>query len=198
TTVFRTGNALLKGEFEATEELAEEAFRLGTPVDVEVAVTAFGAHMSYLRWVQGRLEELDPAAMKVWADQYPGIPGWRAAVAFVYSEAERYDEARVEYEYLAAGDFATIPRDGNWLLSLCLLAQACILLEDVRRAEVLYELLHPYGELCATVQPGIVSLGSVSIVLGPLAAALDRWPEAANHFEAAAEHNAAMGARPFR
>jgi hypothetical protein len=187
----------LTGDFEKTEEMAEEALHLGTPVDVEVAVTAFGAHLSYLRWLQGRVEELDPAAMEVWADQYPNIPGWRAAVAFVHSEAGRHDEARPHYDRLASDDFGTLLVDGQWLLSLCLLAQVAVLMHDVRGVEVLYDLLLPYADQYATVTPGIASLGSVSTVLGPLAAALDRWPAATEHFETAAKLNAGANARPF-
>jgi len=65
---------------------------------------------------------------------------------------------------------------------------------DARRAALLYDLLLPYADRCAT--PSIASCrGSISRSLGILATPLARYDEAERHFENALEMNARIRAR---
>jgi class 3 adenylate cyclase len=98
---------------------------------------------------------------------------------------------------LAANDFADLPQDyADWLPSISLLGYVCAFLDDGRRAATLYDLLLPYAGQNVVVGPAISCLGSASLSLGQLAATMERWEEAARHFEDALEMNARMGARP--
>jgi hypothetical protein len=54
----------------------------------------------------------------------------------------------------------------------------------------------PFAEVNAA-NADEVSSGSVSRLLGVLAAAMSRWNDASDHFVAAIEHNREMGARPW-
>ena len=94
--------------------------------------------------------------------------------------------------------------EGGWglgleavgLVSIGLLGDVCRLLEDVERAEPLYEMLIPYSERCIVTWMGATVIGAASRPLGSLAALLGRWDEAERHFEHALEMNESMGARP--
>jgi hypothetical protein len=125
-------------------------------------------------------------------DRFRGIPRWRDALA----AAELGDEraARAEVERHARDGFSHLPRDGLWLLHLCSLAQACVLIEDRPRAAALYDLLAPFADRHA-ISVSTVPFGPVAMRLGMLATLLERWEEAEEQFGRALERCRAMGAR---
>ena len=129
------------------------------------------------------------------AERFPWIPRWRDALA----AAERGDEqaARRELEHHAARGFADLPRDGLWILHLCSLADACVLVGDEDRALQLYELLLPHADdnaVSYTQQP----FGPVALRLGKLAALLGRWKETDRHFATALARCELLGAHAIR
>ena len=76
------------------------------------------------------------------------------------------------------------------------LVDVCTFLEDIPRASTLYRLLLPYaGRTCDG--PGAACYGAASRYLGMLAATMERWEEAAQHFEDALAMNTRMRARPW-
>ena len=81
-------------------------------------------------------------------------------------------------------------------MSICLLAETCVILGDTERAAPLYELLLPYASLNAVAVPEL-ALDSTSRPLGVLATLLGRFEDAARHFEEALRMNERMGARPW-
>ena len=152
------------------------------------------AHLLTIRWAQGRLGELWPE-IEDHAERFPWIPRWRDALA----AAEIGDTARArrELERFAARDFADLPRDGLWLLHLCSLAEACVLVHDEQRAQVLYDLLLPHAEdnaVSYTQQP----FGPVAYRLGRLATLLGRRIEADRHFATALARCELLGAQAIR
>ena len=68
-----------------------------------------------LRRLQGRLDELR-AAFESFAEEYPAVPAWRAALSLVYAEVGADEEARRELDALARDDVALLGRDANWLV----------------------------------------------------------------------------------
>ena len=106
-------------------------------------------------------------------------------------------EARDRFETLAAHDFADIPRDEHWLVTLTILAQASAALPDVRRAATLYELLLPFAQRNIVHDLLRTYNGSVSLHLALLAHAMGKLDAAAGHFEDALVMNARIGGRPF-
>ncbi len=92
-------------------------------------------------------------------------------------------------------DLASWHVDEEWLVSVCLLAESCVLLGRSEPAAPLYDLLLPYGSLNAVGVPEL-ALGSTSRQLGILAAQLGRADDALDHFEEALRMNELMGARP--
>ena len=99
--------------------------------------------------------------------------------------------------FRSANNFADFPRDLNMLIVLTMLSQVCVFLGDVARAQMLYDLLLPYSGRNVVTGPAVTASGSASLYLGTLAAALELWDEAEEHFQDALEMNEQMGARPF-
>jgi signal transduction histidine kinase/tetratricopeptide (TPR) repeat protein len=193
---FRATLALLDGNFAEGESFMREALVTGRHGPGRSASIRFGAQLFLHHWGQGLLAELEPSAREV-ALSYPWLPGWRTGLAVIYAELDRQADARYHFEQLAAGDFADLPRDGNWLGSVALASVACAYLRDIRRAGTLFELLAPYEDRCIVVHAGGLCLGSAATFLGMLAATLGRVDEAQRLFEVGLRRNESLGARPM-
>jgi hypothetical protein len=195
TVCLRTLCATLDGRFVDAERLAQEALELARLRQSEYTTYVFRyAQMLAIRWAQGRLPELWPE-VDDHGERFPWIARWRDALA----AAELGDEemARRELERHAAGGFACLRRDGFWILHLCALADACVLVGDARYGVELYELLLPHaGDNAASYskQP----FGPVALRLGKLAAMLERWPDADRHFATALGCCERLSARAIR
>ena len=143
TVCLRTLGATLDGRFADAERLAQEALELARLLQSEYTTyVSRYAQMLAIRWAQGRLPELWPE-IQDHGERFPWIPRWRDALA----AAELGDEeaARRELERHAVRGFAELPRDGNWIVHVCSLADACVLVGDERRGLQLYELLLPHA-----------------------------------------------------
>jgi class 3 adenylate cyclase len=191
---YRAMRALFEGRLEEAERLAQQALAVGRRSQGPAAMQSFGAQLYALRREQGRLAEVEAAATG-FIQQYPAVPAWRAAVALIHKELDREEEARREFEQLAENDFAIFPRDGVWPISMAILAELAVYLNDTERAAALYEHLRPRAELTIVVGGLVDCYGSASRYLGLLAGALGRWEDAERHFEYALEANQGMGTR---
>jgi DNA-binding CsgD family transcriptional regulator len=152
--------------------------------------------MFTLRRQQGRLQEFAPA-VRYFVATSPEHAAWRPGLAVIYSELGLEQEARAEFERLAAHDFADLPQDAMWLACLVYLAEVCAFLGDARRAATLYRLLAPCAGRALVVGFTGACYGAASRYLGLLATAMARWEEAQQHFEDALTMNAHMDARPW-
>ena len=195
STLARVMRAAIDGRFEESERLAQQGLVVGQRAHEPDALLTFGVQMFAVRQVQGRLEETE-AAFKRFVERYPAVPALRCALAYLYSEADRAEEARTEFECLAGDGFAELPQDAYWLVGVSLLSDVCVSLGDAHRAATLYQLLLPYAQRTSLINQ-YVCMGSASRSLGLLAATMRRWEEAAKHFEDALEMNARMGARAW-
>jgi AAA ATPase-like protein len=195
TVCLLTLRATLDGRFAEAERRAEEALEVGRLRQSEYATYVFRyAQMIAIRWAQGRLHELWPE-IDDHSDRFPWIPRWREP----FAAAELGDEpmARRELGRQAARDFDDLPRDGLWILHLCSLAEAAVLVGDRTRAEQLYELLLPHADdnaVSYTQQP----FGPVALRLGKLAAFLGRRQDVDRHFATALARCELLGARAIR
>jgi hypothetical protein len=195
TVCWRTLGATLDGRFVDAERLAQEALELARLRQSEYTMYFFRyAQMTAIRWAQGRLPEFWPEVADH-GERFPWIARWREALA----AAELGDEemARRELERHAARGFASVRRDGFWILHLCALADACVLVGDERHGVELHELLLPYAgdnAVSYAKQP----FGPVALRLGKLAAMLERWPDADRHFATALACCERLSARAIR
>jgi class 3 adenylate cyclase len=194
--VLRVTQPLFEGRCEEAELLAQTALAVGQQAQEPNALQVFGAQMLALRWTQGRLEEVE-MYIQGFAEQYATVPAWRCALAFLYGELGREEQAREQFERVAANDFRDLPLDIGWLVAMTLIAQVCGMLRDAARARLLYDLLRP----CSgrnIVHPAAVCIGSTDLPLGLLAATMSEWSLATEHFERALAMNTEMGTQPLR
>jgi class 3 adenylate cyclase len=129
--------------------------------------------------------------------RYPAIRAWRLALVGFLAEAGRLDEARREFDQLAAEDFRDLPRDAQWVIGLALISRACARIGDADRAATLYELLVPYDGTVVVAGRAAACNGPVSLYLGNLARTMSRTADAIRHLEDAVELARRMGDRPY-
>ncbi len=183
-TNFRAATAILEGRFEKAEALAREALAVGSRVLSHSPALQFALQAFVLLGWQGRFAEMEPALTSGFATSRV-VPGWRSALAYFYCFTDREAEARREFETLAAEDFADIPRDGAWSMSVNLLGRTCAHLADAPRARILYELLAPCAGRMVVTRPFVVFGPPVDLTLATLAATEERFDAAEEHFAAA-------------
>lgn len=195
STVMRSVLALFRGEFAEAERLADEALELGRRAQGWDAEFSYRILLFSVRREQGRLREVEDL-VRASLEEYAGYRSLRCLVALIDCELGRDDQARMQLDELAADDFGMLPRDGEWLFNLSVLAEVAAHLGDRPRAERLYELLAPYAHMNAQLTAEIAT-GSIARYLGMLAASLGRVEDAARHYEAALAANERAGARPW-
>ena len=196
TPFLKASRALSAGRLDECERLAREAFAIGQRAQDPISVLFFETIIVTLRLVQGQVEDRE-AAIKRYMENFPEIPNIRATLANLYFRLGRRDEAQREFDQVAAHDFANLPRDGSWVVTMANLAYICSYLNDVRRAAILYDLLLPYAERQLVMGSAAIGVGSILRFMGILATTLSRWDDAVAHFEGALRMNERIGARPF-
>jgi DNA-binding SARP family transcriptional activator len=196
-SVTRTMRALFGGSFEEAENLVQEALRAGP--GAQGLDTGWFWVVRVQAWAlareRGGLRELRPDIERL-VDEYPTLSYLHSVLASLYSDLGLEAETREKFDALARHDFADLPFDSDWLFQMSLLSQVCTLLGDARNASKLYEMLLPYAGCNVLAYPEL-SLGSASRYLGLLASTVSRWAEAEEHFDAAIEMHAQMGATPW-
>jgi tetratricopeptide (TPR) repeat protein len=194
--VFQTMRAIMQGEFEKAERLAKEAADFSQQIGIADLDGIFGMHMFTIRREQGRIGEIAPV-MKVLAAHSPESQTWRPGLALIYSLLGQRDECRAVFEEVAAGGFASVPRDALWASALSYLAEVCAYLEDRERAAILYRLLLPYEGRAVIAGAATVCFGAAGRFLGLLAKTLPDLDAAERHFRQAIELDKSMQAWPW-
>jgi hypothetical protein len=194
--IFQAMRATLAGRFDDAERFARQWRALGHWLG-RAAQTGFGVQLFMVRFLIGGGEELIEPTRAAGALN-PAIPGFRCTIALLCARAGRIAEARAEIEHVAARDLAHIPRDIAFLAAACQLGEACALVHDRERCEMLYGLLRPYAGQASMIGTGFAFVGAVAHYLGILAAALGRAGEAAEHFRAALDFHDRIGASAWR
>src|SRR5262249_25122441 len=145
----------------------------------------------------GQLDELraGEAGLRGFIERYPDLLNPRVALAHLLVVTGRGDEARVEFDRLAAHDFEDLPRDLGWSSAMGELAELCCALGDRHHAPSLYRLLLPCAAYVAVSPYHAVCWGAMARSLGRLAATLEDWPAAEAHFAVALECNRRLEAQ---
>jgi tetratricopeptide (TPR) repeat protein len=194
--MFGATRAAMLGRFEDSERLAQQALAFGQRMETEAASGIFGIQMFAVRREQGRLKEVEPV-VRVFLQQHSADGAWRPGLAVIFSDLGLVADARAEFDILAEHDFADLPLDGVWMGTMTFLVDVCTFLQDSARAETLYRKLIPFAGLNAVVSNSTACYGAVSRYLGALSTTLERWDDAARHFEDALAMNARMDARTW-
>lgn len=105
------------------------------------------------------------------------------------------DEARAGLLALPARELSSLPRNRDYLATLANFAQASVATKGLAHAEVLYDLLKPYPQLCVAAL-SCHCVGVVSHFLATLARVLGDHDRARAHFEDALADQERLGLHP--
>ena len=189
---FETSLSILRGDWQQAVAGAREGLRHLPLQGVNGLRGRFGFQMFAIQRAQGLLEGVQDMAERIIAsgnNQRFWLPGQ----ILLHCELGQLSQARDAIR--ALGDLRRLPNDDLFLVSLVFLADSVIAMRDTERCQIIYEMLHPYCELNATL-PGTLVLGAVSGYLGSLAGATGNGTEARHLLEKSIVFNRAMGARP--
>ncbi len=175
--------ALMDGRLDEAETLAQQAFAAGQQSARPLTLNSFLVQKGMASWERCRLADLEPT-LRGFVAQNPLIVFARCGLQLTLLQMGRPDEARVEFDRLAEGEFRLIQRDWNWIPSMFVLADVCADLGDAENAEILYRQLSPYAGRNAMLG-NAYTYGSVAFALGRLASVLGRLDDAEAHFETA-------------
>jgi class 3 adenylate cyclase len=125
--------ALAEGRFAEAEGLIERAATVGErALSWNVAATR-RLQLFVLRREQGRLEGFEREVRES-AHEFPSPLLHRAVLAYVCARVGHTAEAEATLHELTSHDLSDWHVDEEWLLSICLLAEACAILGDTERA----------------------------------------------------------------
>jgi tetratricopeptide (TPR) repeat protein len=192
---FRMARALADGRLDEAERLNRVVAELGRKSDDASAEFLFDILAGWIQHLRGDLlATRNLAEALAGRVAFLGAMSW-AFAAFLYAEIDEPEPARRHFERAAAVNFADVPRDEAWLITLAVASEACAYLGDRRQAETLYGLLLPYADLLVSHQHIRVYTGSMQFVLGRLAQTCGERERAAAHYEAALQSSRRIGAR---
>ncbi|MEW6273222.1 MAG: AAA family ATPase [Thermodesulfobacteriota bacterium] len=192
---FRSQLALLRGRLDEAEAECGRMLVQAQEVEHEDPGRLAAALWFGILRERDRLGELEGGIRQLTAQEVMGAV-WPAALAQLYAEIGRREEALAAIDELAPGRFAALRRDVTFLFCAGALAEAAWLLGEPRHAAELHALLAPYAERLVLAGPAtIYCFGPVRHHLGCLAALLERWDEASRHFTAAVATSERLGMR---
>ena len=193
-TVLRAGMALTEGRFDEAGRLAAEARALGARLDDFSLVGVTYAITGEVARLQERREDLGVILRVAAAVRYPIV---LSSVAHLAVSLGDRDAALALYEQ-ARPSIPGLVLDGRWLPTLGFFGATAAKLGDAEGARVAYEALAPHAAYCLVGGAGAgYSHGSVSSLLGQLAAVLGRPDAARRHFADGVAVNRRIGAAPF-
>jgi class 3 adenylate cyclase len=190
----RAGYAMMRGDLEEAERLAEQALQIGQEAGEPDAVMFYGAVFTSIRTYQGRAGEIsDLVEESVRAN--PGIPAWRAGLASNFCWDDRHAEAATILKEASADRFEHVPNDRAKLGALTQYAEAAFHTGDANAAAILGEVLEPFADQYQW--SGVMSYGHMRLYLGLLAAVAGEDERADEHLSFACEFHENNDIRMF-
>ncbi len=193
--MFRTTQAILRGEFTDAEALAARSLALGEQVgDANVQIN-YQVQMAVLRALQGRPQEAAAYFEPVVRDHPPEL----AKLAMLTVRCLAGDRTGINDAFPGIWRArARIPRSSWLVLAGCGITLLAAHTGSTQEAAASYDLLRPYeGRWIGCGRDAVGPLGPGAYYLGVLAASLSRYDVAAPHFEVALSATERIGARPF-
>jgi hypothetical protein len=187
------GRLLLAGQADDAEVLNEQALALGMAIGAPEAMGSYGAVLSRVRQVQGRLDELVDFYIDL-ARDLPSMAALRSGVIFTLSEIGRLDEARDRLDAEVTSGF-DIPYDTTFVTTMCNLMDGAAATGHVPAARALIDRMAPYVDHVNV--PWAASIeGSVARPLARVAAVVGDYQQADAWFAIAHDIHARLQA-PF-
>jgi DNA-binding CsgD family transcriptional regulator len=188
----RSARHLLAGRFAEAEELIGQARDVLTGTQDETARGLYHSVMMVLWQLTG---DFDHPAFDRIIDNLSPFPVGQARHAHYHLAAGDLDRAMTAYRAVRP-QVPGLPKNAAYLVILNGVSEVAITIGDRSAAQECYELLLPYAMVYNNPIQGVA--GSVSRLLGMLAAALDQPVEAERHFVDAIAMERRISALPFQ
>ena len=191
----RARRAMMDGRYEDAQRLIAEAFAISQDVEESTIPLIAAGQLFTLSWTMGRPGGVEQQLRQI-AEALPYMQVWRLGLALISAADGDRAEAERVWGSLSASNFADVPRNNQWMITLTLAAELCAQLGDGARASALYELLAPCDEL-SSVSPAGGYAGPVERYLGLLALTTGDAVGAERHLRAALEMARRHRSRPL-
>lgn len=191
---FRCVRATMGGHADLAEQLAESGYERASAIADVDAYRVFFGQLSVIRWMQGRLFEMEPVFLQA-RQADPSEPLWTAVLATIWASQGRIQASR--------GLLTTLPplaqseRNRNWLAAVAFTAQAIASVGTPEQCAELVSLLEPFADRIVQVGIGVVFFGTVARPLALLMQRLDKAAEAERYYQQAIDLSARIGAGPW-
>jgi len=190
---WRANLALMTGDLDGCERLAEHALALGCELmPADVAFHFYSTTLGPLQFLRctlsdslGYLEETAAAS--------PNVPAWRVGLATAAAEAGDLEKSERELRAVVADGFALLPRDLNFVGSMMMLALTVHHVGDEALGRAVYDQLEAYRGRLAIHGTGYASYGAIDIGLGQAAEAAGQISLARDHYSSAVAQLDATG-----
>ena len=186
TTFHEAANALLTGDPDRAESLANDALQVGTDSGQPDAFAFYGTQLLGVRQEQGRLGELTSLIAQLASDN-PRITAYHAALCLAHLEAGESVEALELLHGRATNGFASVNHDTAWMDAMANYAKTAIELQAAGPAVLLMAVLEPFHDQIPF--EGLLSQEPIATHLGGLAAVLGLHDRAEAYLEEAAALN---------
>jgi hypothetical protein len=143
----------------------------------ERTTQAFGCRLMMARFMQDRATETIELNEE-YARHMPLPMSWRCGLCSTYAIVGRFEDSRTLFEELALTGFSGVPMTHDWLSAYVLLASACCLLRDEKRAPIFVNLLAPFEGNVLVMGLGTFLLCPVALALCELHTLLGNFSEA--------------------
>ena len=163
----RARRATIEGRFSDARGLLAEVAAISGKLPSTTVPLSVDSQLIVLNWVQNGPAAIGQSVRR-YADGVPAMPVWRAVLAATLAATGRTAEAQLEFDRLAADDYAALPRDSLWFGTMAALTEAVLVLGLPDRARELHALLTPFAAR-NIVTPTVAFLGPVEMWLGILA-----------------------------
>jgi tetratricopeptide (TPR) repeat protein len=177
----RATRAVIAGELDEAEALAEEGLQIGTDTGQPDALLAYGGTVLTTRLISGRLDEIDGA----YGTPAAGVgdsPIGRMIMGWVDAELGRSDAAAAVLAELAADHFAAVRKDLTWLAVMAGCAEICVAAPDRAVAQAIRDGLAAHRGVFVTVASA-AWLGPVDYYLALTEVVLGDGEAARAHFD---------------
>jgi DNA-binding SARP family transcriptional activator len=192
---FRAMLATVDGDIVTAERLIDEGLQAATFADDPDGAIVWGGQLGVIRWMQGRVDELEPLYRDMAASS--SEPVWPSILAWLWARHGLHDAARGMLERVAAIGLDAVPRDRQWLLTMATVAEASARVGSLELASGAHDRLLPYQDRMVPIAMGISYWGTVARPLAFVDLALGRPEVAIDRLEAAISSTARFGALPW-
>ena len=176
----RARRVTIEGRFDDARDLLAGVAAISSELPDTTIPLSVASQLVVLNWAQrgpGKIGD----SVRAYADSVPAMPIWRAGLAASLAAVGRTAEARMEFDRLAADDFAVLPRDNVWFGAMAALSETAASIGLADAALTLHAKLAPFAGR-NVVTPTVAFLGPVEMWLGILARVGGRGEQALEHF----------------